>query len=491
MCLKTLCLFALVGAVAAAQPITILNDTFADGERVTQNLPSSLAWYTTTAARTNIAVRNGGLVLVANDNDRPVWGYFPATALNVGDSLALTIDLNFSRTQTNIAAPFRLLLCSSNGLTPRRSDGGAPNGRYQGYGSFTNAGDASAGTRLRKRSGPAAANATATLFEVTDGGTDVVWDTFGAARPGLSGILQGGTPYTIVLRVTRTGADTARVAATISGGGLPANNTLAEIDAANIFTTFDTIGIGPTESSQSGDVRVTRVELVHEVNSARLINLSVRTTIPTSGDSFTLGYVVGGGSGTKPLVIRAAGPSLSAFGISDALADPKLELFASSASSGENDNWGGGAALTEAMAAVGAFAFAGPTSRDSAVLANLHSIRSSFARSHLTDLRFLSHCARASVDALPPRAQRTLGDGLRHCVLGDADVGGAAGCAGDEARPAVEEHRARARHRPRPRHAAGGQAARAAAAFSHDGIFGSRGAAPRSQLWRSAVADRS
>ena len=103
-------------------------------------------------------------------------------------------------------------------------------------------------------------------------------------------------------------------------------------------------------------------------NPARLINLSILTEISAPGDNFTLGYVLGGGApgALKPLVIRAAGPSLGALGVPGTLADPKLELFAAT-QTGENDNWGGSADLTAALAAVGAFPYASPLSKDAAI----------------------------------------------------------------------------------------------------------------------------
>ena len=108
-------------------------------------------------------------------------------------------------------------------------------------------------------------------------------------------------------------------------------------------------------------------------NPGRLINLSVLTEVASAGDSFTLGYVVGGSTSgvSKPLVIRAAGPSLGALGVPGTLDDPKLELYAAAAKNGENDNWGGSATLTAALNAVGAFPYSGPASRDSAVAANI------------------------------------------------------------------------------------------------------------------------
>ncbi|HUR57847.1 MAG TPA: lamin tail domain-containing protein, partial [Opitutaceae bacterium] len=106
---------------------------------------------------------------------------------------------------------------------------------------------------------------------------------------------------------------------------------------------------------------------------ARLINLSILTSIAASGDNFTMGYVVGGAgtSGAKPLVIRAAGPSLGALGVPGTLADPTMELFAGSTKTGENNNWGGTSETSTAMASVGAFPYSGATSLDAAVVASI------------------------------------------------------------------------------------------------------------------------
>jgi hypothetical protein len=104
------------------------------------------------------------------------------------------------------------------------------------------------------------------------------------------------------------------------------------------------------------------------VATSRLTNFSILTSISTAGDAFTMGYVVGGAgtSGAKPLVIRAAGPSLRALGISGTLDDPRFELFAGASKTGENDNWGGTTTLVRTMAGVGAFAYTAPDSFDAA-----------------------------------------------------------------------------------------------------------------------------
>ena len=102
----------------------------------------------------------------------------------------------------------------------------------------------------------------------------------------------------------------------------------------------------------------------------RLVNVSVLKSI---GTSLTAGFVVGGGTGPRTVLIRAIGPTLGTlFGLPGTVADPQLALFNSaSAKIGENDNWGGTAALTAVFTSVGAFQLPNATSRDAALLVTL------------------------------------------------------------------------------------------------------------------------
>ncbi|MBL9210468.1 MAG: hypothetical protein JNL92_08355 [Opitutaceae bacterium] len=121
------------------------------------------------------------------------------------------------------------------------------------------------------------------------------------------------------------------------------------------------------------DSRAARVVVFPPSAAGRLINLSVLTSLDSPTDEFTLGYVVGGNgtSGAKPLVLRAAGPSLGALGVPGTISDPTMGLFAGANLAGGNDNWGGGADLVAAFAAVGAFPFSGPAARDAAIATNI------------------------------------------------------------------------------------------------------------------------
>jgi len=125
-----------------------------------------------------------------------------------------------------------------------------------------------------------------------------------------------------------------------------------------------------TLQSQSATLTVAPVS-----NLGRITNLSILSAVDSPGDSFTMGFVVGGSgtSGTKPLVIRAAGPALTQLGVTGVLTDPQFELFSGPVSTGSNDNWGGSPALQDAMDRVGAFRFISSDSRDSAVAASFAS----------------------------------------------------------------------------------------------------------------------
>jgi hypothetical protein len=90
----------------------------------------------------------------------------------------------------------------------------------------------------------------------------------------------------------------------------------------------------------------------------------------------TAGFIIRG-DGTKQVLIRAAGPSLAAFGVDGWLADPRLELFdGQSRRIAANDNWSddgalAGAELSAVFARVGAFALGVGTSKDAALLVTL------------------------------------------------------------------------------------------------------------------------
>lgn len=98
----------------------------------------------------------------------------------------------------------------------------------------------------------------------------------------------------------------------------------------------------------------------------RLTHVSARTQVRGGTDSIMADFTVGGAA-AKTLLIRAIGPTLGAFGVTSALADPRVELLRGATLLRSNDNWGGDTMVASAAAQVGAFPLE-VTSRDAALV---------------------------------------------------------------------------------------------------------------------------
>lgn len=100
--------------------------------------------------------------------------------------------------------------------------------------------------------------------------------------------------------------------------------------------------------------------------TARPVNVSTRARVLT-GDNILIGGFVVGGVRERRVLIRALGPSLTAFGVAGALADPTLEIKdATGVTLGTNDNW-----KSTQQSAIQASGFAPPNDLDSAILLTL------------------------------------------------------------------------------------------------------------------------
>ncbi len=105
-----------------------------------------------------------------------------------------------------------------------------------------------------------------------------------------------------------------------------------------------------------------------------LANISTRGVVGSGSDVLIAGLSIGGTS-SKTVFVRAAGPALTDFGVAGALADPTLSIFSSNnpnTALATNDNWESDNAATVSATAtrLGAFQFK-PGSRDAALVATL------------------------------------------------------------------------------------------------------------------------
>ena len=99
----------------------------------------------------------------------------------------------------------------------------------------------------------------------------------------------------------------------------------------------------------------------------RLINLSSRAKVGTGESVLITGFVIGG-TDSKKVLIRAAGPALASFGLASTLPNPTIKIYQGSNLIAQNDDWSKDNA-TE-IARLGAFAFT-VGSKDAALLATL------------------------------------------------------------------------------------------------------------------------
>ncbi len=105
------------------------------------------------------------------------------------------------------------------------------------------------------------------------------------------------------------------------------------------------------------------ISVIPAVASA-ISNVSVRTSLAAS-QTLIVGFTMAGGA--KPILVRAVGPGLAAFGVPATMDDPRLALFDGATSVASNEDWGGGSGLAGSFASVGAFPLPA-ASRDAALV---------------------------------------------------------------------------------------------------------------------------
>ena len=143
--------------------------------------------------------------------------------------------------------------------------------------------------------------------------------------------------------------------------------------------TSSSLTLTDARPSQSGSFAVRITNFAGTVTSAaavvtiapvsRISNLSIRSQIGGNTGPLTVGLTIGGAgtAGAKPVLLRAAGPTLAGFGVDGTLADPQLAILSGPNIIAQNDDWAGNAEVAATSAAVGAFGFSSATSKDAAL----------------------------------------------------------------------------------------------------------------------------
>ncbi len=193
------------------------------------------------------------------------------------------------------------------------------------------------------------------------------------------------SPVITVPPVAQDIAAGSTAAFNVTATGVPTPNYQWKFNGADISGATSSRLVLSRGSAQAGNYSVVVSNSIGSVTSrsvaltlnntadvGRLANLSVLAGLSAAVPEFTVATVIGGGSsGTKPMLVRAGGPTLglAPFSIPGVVSDTKLELYAGSTLTNFNDNWGvnGSASLAAVFASVGAYAYAAPDSKDSAL----------------------------------------------------------------------------------------------------------------------------
>ena len=136
--------------------------------------------------------------------------------------------------------------------------------------------------------------------------------------------LRGSAPFATVINDNWRDDQEAAIMAT---GLAPTNNLEAAIDATLNPGAYTAVVRG-----KNNTVGVALIEVydLSQAVLAKLANISTRAFVNTGDDIVIAGFVLGNHSGVDWIVVRGIGPSLTAFGVANALANPTLELRNSS-----------------------------------------------------------------------------------------------------------------------------------------------------------------
>jgi len=117
--------------------------------------------------------------------------------------------------------------------------------------------------------------------------------------------------------------DPVQETAIIATGIPPSNNLEAAIDIALNPGSYTAIVKG---NNNTLGVALVEVYDLSQAVPSMLANISTRAFVDTGSNIVIAGFILGGNSGNDRLVMRGIGPSLTVLGVTNALANPTLQL---------------------------------------------------------------------------------------------------------------------------------------------------------------------
>jgi hypothetical protein len=268
---------AAVAALAAALMLStvvegqtiILNETWSDGERSTQNLPNSAAWYSSLSTST-LTATTGSMTQSLSSSAMNI-AYLTNTpdsvfTLAVGDTLELAYSISFAGRVPGAQGYFRAGLYNTV-ATPRitADEGGALNDAYvgaTGYMLNTNGLESEKTIDLRRRT---SGNDRNLMTSTNPYSTLPGSSTFQAT-------VDNDLIYNGILRITATDLTSNTIEAILTGPDNATVFSFTSTDTSSVYRSFNTVGFA-SASSNGTSFTLTSVDviLVPEPSAAALI----------------------------------------------------------------------------------------------------------------------------------------------------------------------------------------------------------------------------
>ncbi|MDO8541656.1 MAG: alkaline phosphatase D family protein [Opitutaceae bacterium] len=184
----------------------------------------------------------------------------------------------------------------------------------------------------------------------------------------------GGGAKMVVLHAAALTADASNKGGPYSGGAIPGSQQYG------ILEVYDTGG--PSVACRFLGMHARDGQKMSFIFSASaagnpqhaLVNISTLSRVASETDPLVSGFVISGTS-DRAVLVRAVGPTLAGFGVSDPLMRPQLAVFQGSKLVATNEAWGGSTEqvdrMTGAFDRAGAFRLIDTDSRDAALFLSL------------------------------------------------------------------------------------------------------------------------
>ena len=278
--------------VDAAIP-ALVSDNFADENRAQTGSLDANWWSSNSTSGNSVEIDANGLGLVSGTSGRGLHGTFTPQTLDIGGSVTATLTFTTPATVgTNKSGGLRFALMDNNsaGLAADLlSEGSSSNPLYENLPGYmvnfdVNKTDGSDDTEIRKHLVPN----TVGRFIGTSSSTE--WPNMGSSANKDYGIL-ANTEYVVVVRVTRTGADTADVFSSLSKGATLLDSH-TETDDSGIANNFGMLGVW-VNSGVFGSTNAAGLNVDNGITFTNITVEAVGTTVINQAPAFSSDPITG------------------------------------------------------------------------------------------------------------------------------------------------------------------------------------------------------